>query len=387
MGEFLPSVREPERALKINSPDERPTVPTLIFYDEHTGGLKIAALTLLDRLVVAVHRAGVSSITVVARNDPLELKRAAALGVPVRIVAESPSREIATLVASASVLVQTADVKALLEQGGRLATADGTPLSIGVLPPGNDDWEMALDRLPTRVAQGVAERVPDNAAARAAEQLLWASLTSSTDGLVDKVFNRPGGRILSKLLIHTSISPNFVSLASIAIGLAAAWCFAVGSYQVAVIGALLFQLSAIVDCVDGDLARVLFKESPLGKWLDLAGDQVVHVAVFAAVAIGLARSGESPFALWLGVSAVLGAALSFAVVLRGMRQPAEDRNALLQKLIDSAANRDFSVLVLALACFNRLEWFLWLSAIGSHVFWMTALALQTRSGSREGAAR
>jgi hypothetical protein len=52
---------------------------------------------------------------------------------------------------------------------------------------------------------------------------------------------------------------------------------------------------------------------------------------------------------------------------------------LLQKLIDSATNRDFSALVLVLACFNRLHWFLWLSAIGSHLFWMTALALQFRT--------
>lgn len=373
--------------MKTNFPGEKPAVPALIFCDEQTGGLRIAALTLLDRLVVAVHRAGVSSITVVAHNGLPKLERATALGISVRIVSEPPSREIATLAASSSLLVQTADVRALLEHGGRLVTADGTPLSIGVLPPGNDDWETGLDRLPTRAAQGVAARVTDAATARQTEQLLWASLTSSTDGFVDKVFNRPCGRILSKLLIHTSINPNSVSLASILTGLGAAWCFALGSYHAAMIGAFLFQLSAIVDCVDGDLARILFKESPLGKWLDLAGDQVVHVAVFAAIAIGLARSGETPFALWLGISAVLGALLSFAVVLCGLRQPAEDRSALLQKLIDATTNRDFSVLVLALACFNRLEWFLWLSAIGSHVFWITALALQTRSGSREGAAR
>lgn len=289
--------------------------------------------------------------------------------------------------ASSSLLVQTADVRALLEHGGRLATADGTLLSIGVLPHGNESWEAGLGRLPARIAQGVAACVTNPDAARAAERSLWASLASSSDGFVDKVFNRPCGRLLSKLLIHTPVSPNAVSLVSIAIGLVAAWFFALGNHPAAVVAAILFQLSAIVDCVDGDLARVLFKESPLGKWLDLAGDQAVHVAVFAAVAIGLVRSGQSPFAVQLGVSAVLGALLSFAVVLRGMRQPSNDRSALLQKLIDAATNRDFSVVVLMLACFNRLEWFLWLSAIGSHVFWITALALQRGSSARKHPAR
>lgn len=386
-GGLLAGVRKPARVLKTNPPGERPAVSALIFWDEQTGGLKIAALTLLDRLVVAVHRAGVRSITVVARNRVPELKRAAALGVPVQIVSEAPVWEGATLVASSSMLVQTADVRALLEQGGRLATASGTPLPLGVLSPGNGAWEAVLDRLPTRAAQGVAARVMDAATARQAEQALWASLTSSSDGIVDKVFNRPCGRLLSKLLIHTSISPNAVSLASIAIGLVAAWFFATGSHHAVILAAILFQLSAIMDCVDGELARVLFKESPLGKWLDLAGDQVVHVTVFAAIALGLVRSGESPFALWLGISAVIGALLSFAVVVRGMRQPVNDRSRLLQKLIDSATNRDFSVVVLVLACFNRLDWFLWLSAIGSHVFWLTALVLQSSSRANENPAR
>lgn len=367
--------------MKNGTSNEPPRLAALIFWDDQAGDLKIAALTLLDRLVVAVHRAGAGPITIVARHQPPELKRATALNIPVRIVSDPPARESATLVVSAKLLIQAADVRMLLQQGGRLVTTGGVLLPIGVLPPGDSPWEAALDGLPGRNATGVAFKVTDVATARQAEQALWASLSSSSDGLVDKVFNRPCGRLLSKFLVHTPVSPNAVSLASIAIGLAAAWFFAVGSYQAVVVAAILFQLSAIVDCVDGDLARVLFKESALGKWLDLAGDQVVHVAVFAAIAIGLVRTDATPFALWLGISAVLGAILSFVVVVRGMRQSANDRSRLLQKLIDSATNRDFSVLVLALACIHRLEWFLWMSAIGSHVFWMTALALQCRSCS------
>jgi len=373
--------------LKTGTPAELPGLPALIFCDEETGGLKIAALTLLDRLVVTLHRAGAVPITVVARDNPSGLKRANALGIPVRFLTAPPVRESATLAARSNLLVQVADVLGLLQQGGRLTTGDGQPLAIGVLPAGDAPWDTALDRLPTRAATGVGLCVTDPATARQAERALWASLTSSTDGFVDVVFNRPCGRLLSKLLIHTPISPNAVSLASIAIGLAAAWFFAGGSHATVILAAILFQVSAIVDCVDGDLARVLFKESPLGKWLDLVGDQVVHVAVFAAIAIGLARSGESPFALWLGLSAVFGAVVSFAVVVRGMRLPANDRSRLLQKLIDAATNRDFSVLVLVLAGCNRLEWFLWLSAIGSHLFWMTALALQCGSHAKETPAR
>jgi phosphatidylglycerophosphate synthase len=373
--------------LKASPPSQLPGLPALIFFDEPTAGLKIAALTLLDRLVVTIHRAGASSITIATRNPLPRLERTAALGIPVRVAPEPPAASGALLVAESGLLVEPADVRALMQQGARLTTATGARLPIGVLSGVDTAWQEALDQRPARAAQGVAARVTDAATLPAAERALWASLTSSADGLVDKVFNRPCGRPLSKLLVHTPISPNAVSLASMAIGLVAAYAFAVGRYPATVVAAILFQLSAVVDCVDGDIARALFKESPFGKWLDLAGDQVVHLAVFAGITVGLVRDGESPFAVWLGASAVLGALLSFAVVVRGMRQPANGRSQLLQKLIDAVTNRDFSVLVLALACFDRLEWFLWLSAIGSHVFWLTALGLQVGTPSRENPAR
>src|SRR6185503_15374498 len=105
--------------------------------------------------------------------------------------------------------------------------------------------------------------------------------------------------------IHTPVTPNQVSVASSAIGLAGACLLARGDALSATMGALLFQLSAVIDCVDGDVARMVFKESRLGKWLDLAGDQVVHGAVFIGIGVGLARSGSSAPVSWLATSAVV----------------------------------------------------------------------------------
>jgi len=134
------------------------------------------------------------------------------------------------------------------------------------------------------------------------------------------------------------------------------------------------------------VARSVFKESPMGKWLDIVGDQVVHASVFAGIAIGLWRQGaQGPF-LWLGGSAVIGGFIAFLVILRGIRTP-DPANTRLQKLIDAATNRDFSVLVLILACFDRLGLFLWAAAIGSHVFWILALVLQRQSRAVSANAR
>jgi phosphatidylglycerophosphate synthase len=179
------------------------------------------------------------------------------------------------------------------------------------------------------------------------------------------------------MLVFTPVSPNAVSIASILVGVAGALLLAQGTASAAIWGAVLFQFSAVLDCVDGDLARVVFKESPVGKWLDLAGDQVVHAAVFAGIAVGLARAGSSAPVFWLGLSAVLGGLIAFAVVVRGMRHNSGD--SALRQLIDRMTNRDFSVLVIALAALELLESFLWMAAIGSHFFWLTALWLQLKS--------
>jgi hypothetical protein len=54
-------------------------------------------------------------------------------------------------------------------------------------------------------------------------------------------------------------------------------------------------------------------------------------------------------------------------------------SGVIQRVLDAVTNRDFSVLVLALALVDRLVWFLWLAGIGIHVFWLGLLVLQWRA--------
>lgn len=354
-------------------------LPAVLCSEPATGGLRVASLTLLDRLLVAAQRAGCAPIRVVCAGELPALKRSRALGVAFEVLPDVPSPDGPTLWASTGQLVQAPDLRAVIAGRGRLVTTAGVPLPAGVSAGWAGSVMATLSGGTAVPATGVAVPVSDPSTAQVAERALWASLTSSTDGLVDKWFNRPVGRPLSKLLVHTPITPNQVSLASIVIGVAAGVLFGVGRGVWPVVAGVLFQLSAIVDCVDGDVARSVFKESPLGKWLDLVGDQVVHASVFAGIAIGLWRTGPAGPFLWLGGSAVLGGLIAFAVVLRGMTNRGEP-NRRLQKLIDGATSRDFSVLVLALACVGRLDWFLWMAAIGSHAFWVLALGLQLFPG-------
>lgn len=371
----LPAVPVPELP-EPDAPDV--PMPGVVFVDPATAGLQVVALTLLDRLVVGLHRAGCSPLVVVSAAPLPDLRRSRALRIPFTVATDAPSGGGAVLVAGTGFWADASALCRLREAGGRLVAPDGTPLPAGVLRGLDGDWIRRLDGEESlRVER--AWPVADPAGARQAAARLWAGLTSASDGQVDRWFNRPVGRwLLSRWLVHTPVTPNQVSIAATVLGVVAGGMFASTRHPVAVAAAVLFQVSAVVDCVDGDVARSVFKESPLGKWIDLVGDQVVHAAVFAGIALGSWRAGGGALSLGLGAAAVLGGLLSFAVVLRGMRRPG-GLDGPLQRLIDGATNRDFSVLVLLLALVDRLGWFLWLAAVGSHGFWMVAWALQLRA--------
>jgi hypothetical protein len=58
----------------------------------------------------------------------------------------------------------------------------------------------------------------------------------------------------------------------------------------------LLQLSIIIDCVDGELARYTRQFSALGAWLDAITDRIKEYLVFFALAYGAAKSGRD---LWI----------------------------------------------------------------------------------------
>jgi hypothetical protein len=54
--------------------------------------------------------------------------------------------------------------------------------------------------------------------------------------------------------------------------------------------------------------------------------------------------------------------------------------ARVDVILKKVASRDFSIVLILFALLNRLEWFLWIAAIGSNAFWVM-LAWLTRPSS------
>lgn len=166
-----------------------------------------------------------------------------------------------------------------------------------------------------RLAAGEEPTLPrlvvrDAASATAARHRLVAAISKSvhSDGLWCFFFMRPISRQLVRLMLRTPITPNQVSLLSIAVGVMGSLVVALGGrWATSLLPLLLLEASLILDCCDGDIARLKFRFSRLGEWLDSMGDEIVQVTLVAALGIGLWRDGAADgwAALGAGAAAVM----------------------------------------------------------------------------------
>jgi phosphatidylglycerophosphate synthase len=94
---------------------------------------------------------------------------------------------------------------------------------------------------------------------------------------------RPLARPLTRLLLPTRITPNQISIASIALSLVGCWIAAGPSYGAHVIGMLILFAGSVVDCNDGEVARLRLEGSTTGAWLDAIGDDLARLALLLGI--------------------------------------------------------------------------------------------------------
>src|SRR5687767_6788357 len=95
-------------------------------------------------------------------------------------------------------------------------------------------------------------------------------------------FNRPLAYAFVALVYRTPLTPNQVTLLSIAVGAGAAACWGYGTPQAMLWGGILLWASAILDGADGILARAKQSFSELGRALDGSADLIVAGLTVAA---------------------------------------------------------------------------------------------------------
>ncbi|MEM0030011.1 MAG: CDP-alcohol phosphatidyltransferase family protein [Candidatus Nitrosocaldus sp.] len=194
---------------------------------------------------------------------------------------------------------------------------------------------------------------------------------------------RPLSYYLAIFFLYLDISANKVTLLFIFTGIVGSLLLALGEYTMFILGALLIELAIILDCVDGNIARVR-GSTTLGSILDVWGGEIILVLSMFMLGVGLTRLPNEDMTtlyilnniipninrnifLYIGsLTAIISLASwatrnSWRVISKNLddMKPTLDKN-IMKKLIENIFHYSgaYSVTMLISAIFNMLDFFL-----------------------------
>ena len=139
------------------------------------------------------------------------------------------------------------------------------------------------------------------------------------DILWNRLVARPLAAVVVVPLARTGITPNQVTFLTLPVFLAGAVVLALlPSWSALVAGAAIIEFSYVLDCADGQLARLKGTSSPVGAHLDFLMDELKAFVLIAAVSIRLWMPAHD--ARWLleglGGLVIVAAAISLTTFVR-----------------------------------------------------------------------
>jgi hypothetical protein len=207
---------------------------------------------------------------------------------------------------------------------------------------------------------------------------------------------RPPAAIVVYALRNTRVTPNQITFASALLCAGAAAMFALlPGWGWLVAAALVFELSFVLDCADGQLARLRKKASPLGHLLDFLMDELKAMLVYGCVAVRLWRELDDPRLLVVGLAGLwcLASGIALTTFVRrpeyGAKPPTEDgQPAELARtgpiaLVERAARFvvHYPQYIWLCAAVDRIDIFFWAyGAINALYFSRTLLSIFLRLG-------
>lgn len=247
--------------------------------------------------------------------------------------------------------------------------------------PTGDDVSFGRARL--------AIRVVDTGDIATAEHHLRRSSYKDTDATVAR-FNRRISLPISIALIPTPLTANQLSVILVAIGFYSGWLFSFGSYRAGVVAAFLSLAASVLDGCDGEIARLKYQESALGCWIETVGDYSYYIAIFIGMTFGAVHQTGWGFFYWIGMAAIGGTLLTFALLIYLRTRITAGQPARLHAVARERFNADASLWtritwnlafvatraampygIMVLALIYALPLVIVLAAIGSNMYWVT----------------
>jgi phosphatidylglycerophosphate synthase len=125
---------------------------------------------------------------------------------------------------------------------------------------------------------------------------------------------RPVAAVVVNVLKDTRVTPNQITLSAVVVALAsAAMLVGLPGYRGLVAAVVVFELSYVLDCVDGMLARWRGIQSTPGHLLDFLMDEIKAFVVLGAVSVRLFLERHDPVFLLMGITGLVALASGIAL--------------------------------------------------------------------------
>jgi len=135
--------------------------------------------------------------------------------------------------------------------------------------------------------------------------------------IFDLFFYRPLAFLVVKIIYPTNITPNQLTIGAIIMGVIGGFFYAHGtplSPQPFIIGALFFMMFNILDCSDGQLARLKKNGTRTGRIIDGVADYIAVTSIYIGIGIGFANNTDTP-AFWWFLLALTGVSNTIHAIL------------------------------------------------------------------------
>jgi phosphatidylglycerophosphate synthase len=281
------------------------TVTSVLLLDS-SEPVQVGGLTLTERAVLVADRIGLRPVRVVAAPDAAVRRSRRLVDVPVvwrepqAPLFEAVEPHETVLVVGPNVLMEPAALADLAarpagESRPRVVFDRGLPL-LAVLPPdqvASLRTCTSMEEIATRLggearadqpwpADRFCRAVDGPARARAERDYLRHTNGGSRESYFTKIIRRFSVP-LSGRLARLGATPTQVTFGGLVLASASAWSIAQGSYAAGILGALLYYTSMVLDCSDGEVARLTVRDSPWGAWLETMVDYLTYFLLLPAL--------------------------------------------------------------------------------------------------------
>jgi len=145
---------------------------------------------------------------------------------------------------------------------------------------------------------------------KAKNYLLNNSNSKINDGSISKNINRPISKWITSKITDYPLTPNQMSIVVLFVSMLSGLIISMEGYFFLLLGALLAQLSSILDGCDGEIARLKLLKSKFGGWFDQVLDRYSDLFIFTGLTFHTYFIHETLTVFFIGFIAVGGKIIS-----------------------------------------------------------------------------